>query len=259
MSKLEYKIPTLNPGPVKKEIVACLRDLSFDEQNIRYYDYTDGIISGCELVEEGMKIGLVNGLVKFAGRLYKLKEKMLVPYEHTDAWTMLKLRFGPQIRHPEYIHYIAELVLDADLTLKPNEMEMGRFKLKRGSRLRTVYKNFEDMSTEYDTVNLLYVKQAARYQSTLSPTVTRHFAREAFAFLGDTPLDCAFCSTCLSTGEAVSRELIERYICNRLKRNYTEMDNSKLHEALTEILNRITGRAHDDKGKGHHGGVMLIN
>ena len=259
MSKFEHKLPTLSPGPLKKEILQCIQNTSVDEQNIRYGDYCDGIISGCGLVEENMKIGLHSGIVKFAGRLYKLREKTLVPYEPTDDWTILKLRFSPQIQHHEYTYYTAELVLDTELDMKPGEMEIGRFKLKRGSRLRTVYKDFWDMDTEYDTVNLIYVQQSARYAPTLSPLITTHFAREAFRHLSDNSLDCAFCTSCLGTGEPLTRELISRYVCNRLGRDYEEMDNRKLHTALAEVLDLIAGRTRGDLGKGHKRGVMLIN
>ena len=259
MAKLVHKVPTFLPGPVKKEIMMCLRDIALDEQNIRYHEYTDGIIAGCGLVEEGMKIGLINGIVKFAGRLYKLNEKALVHYEHTDDWTVLKLRFSPQIQHREYTHYTAELVLDVSMDIKPNEMEMGRFKLKRGSRLRTVYKNFGDMVTEYDTVNLIHVRQAARNFYTLNPEITRHFAREAFRYLSDNPQDSAFCTACIATGGPVSRELIERYICNRLKWDYREMSNVELHKALVEVLDMISGQARGDRGRGHPGGVIFNN
>ena len=259
VSKLEYKVPTFLPGPVKKEILLCLRDNALDEQNIRYHEHTDGIIAGCGLVEENMKIGLVNGIVKFSGRLYKLREKALVPYEHTDAWTVLKLRFAPQAQHREYTHYTAELVLDSSTDIKPNEMEMGRFKLKKGSRLRTQYKDFWDMVTEFDTVNLVHVKQAACQSHTLNPAITTHFAREAFRYLSENPLDCAFCSTCLSDGQPISRELIQRYVSNRLNRDYREMDNVQLHVALGEVLDLISKRVRGDKGKGHKAGITLIN
>ena len=258
MSKLEYKIPTFAPGPVKQDMMLCLRDIALDEQNIRYHEYTDGVIVGCGLIEEGMKIGITRGIVKFAGRIYKLCDKALVPYEHTDSWTVLKLRFNPQTQNKDYVHYTAELCLDTDTTIKPNEMEMGRFKLKRGSRLRTQYKDFWDMVTEYDTVNLVYVRQSARHQSTLSPAITTHFAREAFAHISENPLDCAFCATCLSTGDAVGRELIARYVCNRLEREYKEMDNQTLHTALGEVLSLIMGKSRST-GKGRRGGVTLIN
>lgn len=259
MANIEYKVPTFAPGPVKKEIMLCLLGLSLDEQDIRYYEYTDGVVSGCNLVEDNMKIGLNLGVVKFAGRLYKLREKVLIPYEHTDSWSILKLRFSPQIPHREYTHFTAELVLDTDLDIKPNEMEMGRFKLKKGSRLRTEYKDFWDMATEYDTVNLIHLNYSARQRSTISHVITTHFAREAFPHLSDNALDCAFCTCCLSGGEGVSRELIESYIANRLGREHKELDNVALHSALCEVLSLITGRARTDMGKGRGRGVMLIN
>ena len=259
MDKFEHKVPIFRPGPVTKEIMLCMRDLALDDQNIRYHEYSDGIIAGCKLIEESMEIGLDGGIVKFAGRLYKLREKTLIPYEPTDDWTVLKLRFGPQIHDKEYLHYTAELVLDASLDIKPNEMEMGRFKLKKGSRLRTAYKDFWDMDTEYDTVNLLHVRQSARHKATLSPAITVHFAREAFRHLKDNPLDCAFCTACLESGEPIKRELIERYVCNRLGREHEEMDNSRLHEALSKVLDLIAGRTRGDLGKGHKREVIVIN
>jgi len=257
---MEHTIPTFTPGPVTKEILQCLRDLSYDEQTLRYNTYTDGIITGCTLIEENMRIGLVNGIVKFAGRLYKLKEKILIPYEPTDALTIMKLRFSPQIPSRDFIHYKAELVLDTDPTLKPHEMEMGRFKLKRGSRLRTTYKDFRDMATEYDTVNLMYLKQSAPGDTTLSPTITRLFGHEAYPHIKDNALDAAFCTQALASGEAINRELIEHYVCNRLSRTYTgKMDNARLHASLGEVLNLITGHTPIDKGRGHGDGILLLN
>jgi len=259
MGKLEYKVPTLAPGPVKKEIMQCLRDIALDEQNIRYYEYSDGIITGCKLYEENMKIGLVNGIIKFGGRLYKLMEKASVPYEPTDDWTVLKVRFSPQVQHREYTIFTAELVLDVNTEIRPNELEMGRFKLKHGSYLRTEYKDFWDMGTEYDTVNLLHVRQAARVAATLCPEITMHFAREAYRHCQDNAMDMAFCSICLATGEAVSREVIQRYVCARNGQEYKEMDNGGLHRSLAEILDKITGRDRRDKGRGKAAGVMVIN
>ena len=259
MSRLEHKVPAFVPGPLKKEMMVCLRDIALDEQDIRYYQYTDGIVMGCDLAEESMKIGLINGIVKFGGRLYKLKEKTLVPYKPTDEWTVLKLRFGTKLPDKEYIHYAAELVLDANMEIKPNELEMGRFKLKKGSRLRTVYKDFWDMVTEYDTVNLVHVRQSAPHFSTLSPAITINFAREAFRYAGTNPLDAAFCTACLASEATIGRELITRYICTRLDRKYGEMSNVELYEGLADILALISGRARKDLGKNQMGGVLLIN
>ena len=259
MKKLEFKMPTFMPGPVKKEMLLCLRDAAIDEQNIRYHEYSDGIITGCGLIEEDMNIGIINGIVKFGGRLYKLSEKTLLPYEPTDSWTVMKISFNPETEHREYIHFTADLILDNSAEITSNELEVGRFKLKKGSRLRTSYKDFSDMATEYDTVNLIYVRQSARGVSTLNPEITTHFAREAYPFLKDNALDCSFCAACLSEGRSIGRELITRYVCNRLNKEYRDMSNAELHKALSEILDLIRGRGYLKKGFSNDDKIMIIN
>lgn len=238
----EYKVPLFVPGPLKKEILLALRDLTWSEQVIRYLDYTDGIVSGCEFYEDNMRIGIRGGIVKFGGRIFLLKEPVSVPYEPTDAWTILKIRFSPQVPDRNYEFFTGQLVLDQNTQVLPNELEMGRFKLKAGSRLRSDYKDFADMQTEYDTVNLACVKQAERKQTTLAPAITVQFAREAYACIKDNALDAAFCGDCLK-GDALPREYIQQYVAARLNRPYAEMEQLQLYEALEQVLHMIQGNA----------------
>jgi len=237
-----HKIPTFEPGPLKKEILIALRDLSYKEQMLRYQEYSDGILYGCKLYEENMHIGVLSGIIKYAGRIYMISERNNVSYEPTDSWTVLKIRFGTQIQHPEYTHFSGELVLDTNILILPNETEMGRFKLKKGSVLRTEYKDFYDMTTEYDTVNLQHVRQAGLGEQTLSPEITKYFAREAYAFIKDHALDAAFCGQALN-GKTMTREYIERYVSARTGQEYRKMDNDELLQGLEEVLRKIRGTA----------------
>jgi len=54
-TEIQHFLPTFMPGPVTKEFFQCLRDIAYDEQYLRYSNYTDGIIAGCTLVEENMQ------------------------------------------------------------------------------------------------------------------------------------------------------------------------------------------------------------
>jgi len=235
----EHKIPKFTPGRVlSREILFTMRDLAYQEQSVRYDEYCDGIIEGCALYEEDMKIGIQNGLIKFGGRLYLLTEKQGIPYQPTDEWTMLKIRFGTQLASKDFTHYTGELVLDNGLRVQANEMELGRFKLKKGSRLRTQYISFADMETEYDTVNLLHVVQSAPGEPTISPKITRTFAQEAFPFVND-PMDISFCSICLGAEQAVRRDYIQWYICGRMNTDYQHLDNLQIHRSLKDILEAI--------------------
>jgi len=254
----EHRRPAFPKGVLTKEVLCSLRNIAAMEQDVRYSEYSDGIVSGCELVEENMRIGILSGVVKYAGRLYMLGEKMTVPYQPTEDWTMLKIRFGPQVKDREYTLFQGQLVLDSNLQTSRAEMELGRFKLKQGSRLRAKYKDFRDLMTEFDTVNLVNVRHAAPQAQTLSPVITTFFAQEAYAFARDA-IDIAFCTQCLASGEPVRRELILRYICRRCDRAYAEMDNAELHRCLSDILDDISGRGKAETKRLEMDSVMLVN
>ena len=247
-----HKAPTFAPGPLKKEILIALRDLTYTEQMLRYQEYSDGILYGCKLYEQNMHIGILSGIIKYAGRVYMLADRTSVSYEPTDSWTALKIRFGAQRQSREYTHFTGQLVLDTNTQTLPNEMEMGRFKLKKGSALRTEYKDFHDMNTEYDTVNLQYVKQAGLGKPTLSPEITRHFAREAYPYTQDNALDAAFCGSALN-GKTMTREYIERYICTRTGQECREMENNELLKGLENVLRTIRGTSEVRKRREHSG------
>ncbi|TCO67916.1 hypothetical protein [Marinisporobacter balticus] len=99
--------------------------------------------------------------------------------------------------------------------------------------------NFEDMTTEYNTLNRIHVHFSAYKNSTLSPYVLTNFAKEAFGYKLSNPLDIAFCMQCLQKEEAMSKELIINYIAARLEIDYKDYSNEKLYKFLVEILKEI--------------------
>jgi hypothetical protein len=238
-------------------ILQELRDQDQAEQNIRYSALSDGVISGCLLYEENTRIGVQNGLVKFGGRVYMLPNKESIPYQPTDAWTILKIVFQPEESNPDLSSHSGNLVLSQGTDVQTNELELGRFKLKAGSRLRTEYVDFSDMATEYDTVNLIHIRFASADGDTLNPRITTRFAREAYPYLWNVgnrrgrgeeareeqAMDLAFCSACLADGRAIRREYIRMYVLNRWHMEDREMSNEELHKGLSGILAAIkTGK-----------------
>jgi len=251
----ECKIPLFNPAPLRKEVLETMRDLVLREQNARYNDYSDGILSGCGLYERETEIGVTCGLVKFAGKVYVLSESSGVKYSATDSWTMLKVRFENEERDRDFSIYRGALVLDENTTLMPKEMELGRFKLKQGSRLRTEYVDFQDMETEYDTVNLINVPYAGLNEHTLCPVILTHFAREAYPHAKD-PADIAFCTSCLSNSGIMSRESIMLYLWRR-GQNQSTYGNHELHSSLADVLSEMKGTARQT-GQGQSEGLLLL-
>ena len=60
-----------------------------------------------------------------------------------------------------------------------NDIEICRYLLQEGARLRIHYTDFSDMDTTYNTISLLYSEWAAYQKRTISPKVLEEFAIEA--------------------------------------------------------------------------------
>lgn len=252
----ECKMPLFNPAPLRKEILESMRDLAAKEQAARYGAYSDGILAGCGLFERSMEIGVDSGLVKYAGRIYVLPQRESVPYRATDAWTVLKIQFGSERLARDFRTFEGRLALDENASILPNEIELGRFKLKKGSRLRTEYVDFHDMETEYDTVNPINIPYAAVGEHTLSPVIMTHFAREAYPYATG-PADIAFCTSCLANGGTMSRESIRLYLQRRAGTDIGAPENYELHSRLSDALADMKGSARQI-GHGQHDGVLLL-
>jgi hypothetical protein len=252
----EYKIPLYNPAPLRREILESTRDIAAREQAARYGSYSDGVLAGCGVFESDMNIGVLGGLVKFGGRVYVLSDRESVPYRPTDAWTVLKIRFGGEERSRDFLRFTGHLVLDENTNILPNELELGRFKLKQGSRLRTVYTDFKDMETEYDTVNLIGVPYSGIGEATLYPEILMYFAREAYPLALDA-LDIAFCTLCLAGNGVMSRESIKAYLIRRLKLSERAFENAELHSHLASVLADMSGATRGESRRARDG-VMLL-
>lgn len=252
-----HKVPLFNPGPLHKGILDAMRDLTLLEQTARFARYSDGILVGCGLIERNMNIGVSTGLVKFGGRVYVLASDTSLPYQPTDQWTVLKVRFGPEEKSRDFLCFTGELVLDNNTEVLPNEMEFGRFKLKQGSRLRTEYVDFQDLVTEYDTVNLLNIPFAGIGEVTVSPVILKLFAKEAYPY-AETTLDITFCCAALTGSGIMSRESIYQYLWRRLKLEMTPMQNTEIHRHLTKILYELKGLDGDSGGFDDDDSVVLM-
>lgn len=250
------EIPLFNPAPLRKEILESMRDLAVKEQSARYENYSDGILAGCGLFEQGMKIGVKSGLVKYAGRIYVLPQQDSVHYRATDDWTVLKIQFGGEKTNRDFRTYEGHLALDENVRILPNEIELGRFKLKQGSRLRTKYVDFQDMETEYDTVNPINVPFAGIGEHTLSPVILTNFAREAYPHVVE-PIDISFCTCCMASNGVMSRESIHLYLWRRLDIDSKMFDNREMHSHLADVLADVKGMARQ-VGKGQSEGVLLL-
>lgn len=209
--------PLFSSGNIlRKEMLDSLEDYAFQFGELLYEGYSDGILSGCSLTTTGDTIFLNRGIICCSGKLYLIKKPLSVKYFPTDTTCVCKLRFADEIRTEDFIYREIDLKLEEGAEPQMGELEVCRFKLQPGARLRCDYVDFEDRCTEYDTLNTIYSPFSAERDSTLSPEITKAFARETLQNESIPEVDLSFCLSLLESSRAVSREALKEYIRYRL-------------------------------------------
>ena len=241
----EQKYPQLERLHIlRTETLCSIRDRAFDGLQLFLKNYSEGIVSGCELKTTKKSITLTSGIILHNNFLYFIKDEMSIDYAPTENYVMLKIIFLPEILSENFIQRDVKLILseipekEEKNFLADNEMELCRFKLKNGAILRTNHTDFFDFATEFDTINFINVPHSDKNFSTLSPEITFEFANEAKDFELETE-DFIFCQNALSK-KIISAEQIAFYIEHRLKIELPDKKNQTLYEHLCLILQEIT-------------------
>jgi hypothetical protein len=236
-----------------------LRDFPKDIMKIYLHGYVNGILTGCKLLINDEHILIEPGIIYFDEEIYTLKEKYKVPYLATNEQAILKVKFIGENSNKDFSSYRTEIFIDGDTNIYKDEIELGRFKLKEGAKLRDAYVDFEDMTTEYNTLNRIHVPFAAYKKSTLSPYILRCFAKEAFQYKLTSPLDISFCMQCLQGEEAISKELLINYIVARLEIENKDYSNEKVYKLLVEVLKDIRYSKGRKRDRNHLSRKILVD
>ena len=216
---MEIRVPVFAGRRIlKKESLWDIRDYTYAGWQLYYADHTDGLLKGCEIHAEDGRLVIGKGMLKFQ--------------EFSEDETNL-----------DYKAYRVRFFLDEELELGENQMEMCRFYLREGSALRDSYKNFADMSTEYDTVNLICATVAGIGEKTLHPVVVKQFGEELWNMEEKDQFDFGFCSLVWNTQGRVERKVIAAYLSNKMKKAVVDKimsyDNQMVYEKLENIVDNM--------------------
>ena len=105
-----------------------------------------------------------------------MQEEARVPFAAENRTVALKAVFSVKEGNPDYLSYQVDFLLDRDVERQENQIEICRFHLREGSVLRDTYRDFADMNTKYDTVNLLYATVSGREMGRLHPKILLKYA-----------------------------------------------------------------------------------
>jgi hypothetical protein len=209
----------------------CVRDFPREMASLRYEAYADGILFGCRVYADAA-IVISAGVILRKGVFYRLTAPAAIPYGPLEETQYLKARFDPaDTVEEDILKKNAEIVLDIAPTAK-DEIELARFVLKEGARLRSDYTGFDDLDTAYDTLCVLHAPCAAPGGQTLLPFVTALFAEEALFQNPENPVDIQFAMLCLQS-ERVHPAVLRRYL------GAAHTDLFGLYTALSEKLTAL--------------------
>lgn len=209
-----------------------LGDLMFEE-------YGNGILRGCKLTTTKEAIQVGRGVVVYDGKLLMIKEPLLIAYYPTDTLCACKLSFQKEHMVNNVLYREVEAAITEDVNSKENEIELCRFKLQPGAMLRSDYVDFEDRSTEYDTLNDIYAPFSAYKDNSLSPEILQAYGRELVTLAEKSEMDQVFCMQVLFEHRTISRESVAVYITARTGVLQSQITNYSLYHGLLQILKSV--------------------
>ena len=223
---------------LKIDMLENLRDFPRDVLDIFCEDMSDGIVCGFTPTVNKEIITISKGIIKYNGVVYVMSEPISITYQETEKEVMLKLCFGEEIQEKDYKTNDIDMKIEGDMNLLPNQMELGRFRLKKGAYLRSEYQDLYDFTTEYNTINIVNVKYAGQKEHTLNKIILQYFAKEAFEYQLKEEADFLFCMLCLNS-QKVERSVIQQYISYKTGELPKQMSNAEIHKQLVKILEEI--------------------
>ena len=235
----EIKYPFFKKGRILKiEMLENLRDYPRDILDV-YNEYlSDGIICGLMPKVDKDMITFSKGIVKYNGELYVINAPTSITYGETEVEVIIKLNFHDELRDNDYKTQYINIEIDPNLEIQDNQIELGRFKLKRGAYLRSEYQDLYDFTTEYNTINIVNVLYSGYGRPTLSNMILKYFAKEALSTRTQNHMDVTFSMLCLNSSR-IEREVIYNYVSFKLNEEIVELGNEKLHSKLVKILGNI--------------------
>jgi len=231
--------PNFGKGRIlKKEMLENLRDFPRNFFDIYFKNYSNGIIAGTDIHIGGNNITVKSGIIKHNGRIYMLTDEYEFPYYNTNKEVVIKVKFLGDSSEGDFSTYRTKIFLDDVIEKSEDELELGRFKLREGAILRSVYTDFYDFETEFNTVNIINAEYSGYGKSTLSPDILRYFSKIVLKHHSENIYDVSFAMHCISENE-VTRDMIIYYIANRLKIEYKDYTNLEIYKYLKTIVKEI--------------------
>lgn len=242
---------------LKKEMLENLRDFPRTLFDLQYRGYSDGILTGCGVKGNGAGLTILPGILLYRGVPYFMDKPYPVSCKAEGKLVYVKVHFWDKAIGAGGEEYFSQVVADEQEPDAEQELELARFKLQPGARLRSEYVDFYDHETEFDTVNRIHAPYAAPGHVGIWPQICQSFAEELVKYPVTDIWDSAFCLSCMQLTGAMPYEALRTYLNMRLGRK-GEYTNGQAYAALKSILRENGGRREESGRSPKKEGTLLM-
>lgn len=242
---------------LKKDMLEELRDYPLQISRMMLEESSDGVLKGTGITWEDNVLKVHPGLILSGGNIYRMEEEKSLNCPPTDQLTYIKVRFTTMDYEKDRMGGLGDVYLDGNPP-ENGEMELGRFRLQEGARLRTEYENLEDYRTEFDTVNRIHMPWVCPGGAGLWPGLYMEFAKELMETGTNNVFDVSFAMQILGTKGQIAGELAVFYVEQNLGKKIKDHSNIFLYEKLLYILRQRRNGNNSLKGPESGTGQMLL-
>lgn len=139
-----------------------------------------------------------------------------------------------------------------------NYENICRFKLMVGFDLRDKHKSFEDIETEFDTINYVNSTWAGKERESINLYITKRFVKEAMESKLENMEDIVFCYMCINEEKPLNIELIEQYIKNRQNIKKEVLTKEEIYKYLAITLNDIKNKRVNKESYFEENKILLL-
>lgn len=202
---------------LRAEMLEQLRDYPKNMAELALAGYSDGIVTGGNLSWDNGVLTVSAGMLYWKGKLYFQENPCSLSCGPMDSMQYLKVGFTDERREAGQTVGTGEIILETVETDPARELELCRFFLQEGARLRVEHERFEDFSTRYDTVNVLHVPYAAYGESAMAPAMLKQYATELLGLKTENIYDVTFAMNILAREGRMPSACVREYLKVRLE------------------------------------------
>ncbi len=259
METIKKYRPLFKPKRIlKSEQLEQLVDQSFSLPNCLYYKFSNGIVSGFEITADKDNLIVSHGVFRYNNEMFVVDKQFLIPYGHDDKLMYLKLCFVGRKSTGEEDENEFYITLE-DVPPTKSDIELCRFRLQKDAKLRTIYDDFEDMNTEFDTINLIYSPFSCKEGPTINLLILKRFIRELKQAKTDNAIDTQFIIQVSCTSNLIEAEGILSYLELRNEIYIENPSNIKIYKELKNIIKKEKSKERTPEKKPFSKRKIIVN